>query len=240
MTELQETLYLETLEQQIELEFDSCKRHMQHVPNPLLPAALGADAHQREDDLATADGMEQEIHPKWAETRADLKSLNDALPEEITRAYQIVDRIGEGPAFHLFRDHLRYIDISYVGTFSTVYKAIDHFHDHYDNHAWENASNGGFGFVPVRRNADGQFLFTAKRFVAIKKIYVTSSPARILSEISMLKELKGEHNVIPIISAVRHLDQVLVIMPYFEHQDFRVRQEQRLLSFRLDRYTYMP
>ena len=59
------------------------------------------------------------------------------------------------------------------------------------------------------------------RYVAIKKIYVTSSPARILNELELLNDLRGFESVCPLITAFRHTDQVAAVLPYFRHTDFR-------------------
>lgn len=59
------------------------------------------------------------------------------------------------------------------------------------------------------------------QYVAIKKIYVTSSPARILNELELLHELRRCPSVCPLITAFRHTDQVVAILPYFRHGDFR-------------------
>jgi len=59
------------------------------------------------------------------------------------------------------------------------------------------------------------------KFVAIKKIYVTSSPARIYNELELLHDLRDSPSVCPIITAFRHTDQVLAVLPYFRHSDFR-------------------
>ena len=61
----------------------------------------------------------------------------------------------------------------------------------------------------------------APHFVAIKRINPTSSPERLIDEITFLKELGGKHNVVPVITGLRHQDQVLVVFPYFHCQDFR-------------------
>lgn len=57
--------------------------------------------------------------------------------------------------------------------------------------------------------------------MAIKKIYVTSSPARILNELELLHDLRNSPAVCPLITAFRSTDQVVAILPYFRHQDFR-------------------
>ncbi|CAN6671941.1 hypothetical protein TRVA0_045S00716 [Trichomonascus vanleenenianus] len=61
----------------------------------------------------------------------------------------------------------------------------------------------------------------SNRYVAIKRIYVTSSPARIQNELQILKDLTGCPTVVPIITAMRHKDQVVAVMPYFPHTEFR-------------------
>jgi cell division control protein 7 len=58
-------------------------------------------------------------------------------------------------------------------------------------------------------------------FIALKRINATSSPQRILDEISYLKHLGGKNNVVPLINGLRWEDQVLVTFPYFYSEDFR-------------------
>lgn len=58
-------------------------------------------------------------------------------------------------------------------------------------------------------------------FIALKRINATSSPQRILDEISFLKHLGGRNNVVPLISGLRCEDQVLVTFPFFYSDDFR-------------------
>ncbi|KAJ1670761.1 Cell division control protein 7, partial [Spiromyces aspiralis] len=59
------------------------------------------------------------------------------------------------------------------------------------------------------------------RIVAVKKIYVTSSPKRIANEIVILRDLGGSSKIVSLITAMRHQDQVVLVMPYFKHDDFR-------------------
>jgi hypothetical protein len=60
-------------------------------------------------------------------------------------------------------------------------------------------------------------------FIALKRINATSSPQRILDEMSFLRELGGKDNVVPLISGYRCEDQIIVTFPYFYSEDFRVR-----------------
>lgn len=69
------------------------------------------------------------------------------------------------------------------------------------------------------------------RFVAIKKIYVTSSPSRIQNELELLYDLRGCKSVCPLITAFRHQDQVIAVLPYYRHWDFRVSQNIYLGAF---------
>ncbi|KAJ3037634.1 hypothetical protein HDV00_001439 [Rhizophlyctis rosea] len=110
---------------------------------------------------------------------------------ELAGEYAVVNKIGEG-------------------TFSSVYKAVDLKHSSYDNSAWLNT-----GFALRAPHGKGP------PFVAIKRIYVTSSPTRIYNELDILHRLSGHPNIIPIITAKRRADQVIAILPYFEHEDFR-------------------
>ncbi|EFE29607.1 cell cycle protein kinase, putative [Trichophyton benhamiae CBS 112371] len=61
-----------------------------------------------------------------------------------------------------------------------------------------------------------------KQYVALKKIYVTSSPARILNELEILHDLRGHPAVCHIKAAFRLDDQVIAVLPYFPHTDFRL------------------
>lgn len=109
-----------------------------------------------------------------------------------------------------------YVDLPYIkenynlidkigeGTFSTVYKAID-IND------------------KITKKFASHFWSTDKtKYVALKKIYVTSSPQRIYNELNLLYTLTGGSNrVAPLCDATRVRDQVIAILPYYEHEEFR-------------------
>ncbi|EON63909.1 CDC7 protein kinase [Coniosporium apollinis CBS 100218] len=140
------------------------------------------------------DSEEEEVEDAVAE---DIARFEESF-RNINKRYRLINRIGEG-------------------TFSTVYKAEDLLYDHYHNDwdidarlatRWSSPS----GHPHRRRQA---------RYVAIKKIYVTSSPLRILNELELLHDLRASDSVCPLITAFRHADQVVAILPYFQHRDFR-------------------
>ncbi len=126
--------------------------------------------------------------------------------------------------------------MQYLGTFSTVYKAEDLHYEYYEND-WDmeprEASEWTSPSSKRRKDTTSQSFTSqsdrslrrqrAPRYVAIKKIYVTSSPMRIQNELELLHDLRGRKAVCPLITAFRHQDQVVAILPHFRHQDFRVR-----------------
>ncbi|KAJ2319612.1 Cell division control protein 7, partial [Coemansia sp. RSA 2681] len=123
-------------------------------------------------------------------------------------------------------DHYRLLGKIGQGTFSTVYKAVDLQHDRYDNTSWTmifSADSSDHAAKPRgRRRRKGPTSATRRaRVVAIKKIYVTSSPARIANEISILNDLKDSRYIAPLVTAMRREDQVVVVLPYFPNDDFR-------------------
>jgi cell division control protein 7 len=91
------------------------------------------------------------------------------------------------------------------GTFSSVYKAIDVEHDLYDNSQWCEEHKEG----------------SECRYVALKRIYASSSPSRIYSEMALLHTVSHHPNIASLITALRHEDQVVVVLPYFEHDSFK-------------------
>lgn len=110
-----------------------------------------------------------------------------------------------------------------------MYKAEDLLYEAYEND-WdiEEKENAKWMTPPLKkRRTEGQEQDDygrrrrRPRYVAIKKIYVTSSPARILNELELLNALKGCDSVCPLITAFRNTDQVVAVLPYFRHTDFR-------------------
>lgn len=96
----------------------------------------------------------------------------------------------------------------HIGTFSSVYKALDL--------ARAKAQQ--------RPSYKPQLVGVAPTncIVALKRIYVTSSPIRIANELSILMDCKDCRNVSILLSAFRFRDQVVAVMPYVPNQDFRV------------------
>ncbi|AAS52897.1 AER216Cp [Eremothecium gossypii ATCC 10895] len=91
------------------------------------------------------------------------------------------------------------------GTFSSVYKARDikgRVVRRYREHFWRMGGEEG-------------------PYVALKRIYVTSSPQRIYNELNLLYMLSGNHSVAPLCDALRHKDQIIAVLPWYPHEEFR-------------------
>lgn len=129
----------------------------------------------------------------------EILDLEEAVPQ-LREDYKIVDRLG-------------------TGTFSSVYKAIDlWYHTKWHNAPWHNSH-------PLNSSAYYQSELRpkgSKAFVAIKRIYVTSGPDRIRNEISIMDDCRGCRHVSQLVTAFRHRDQIVVVMPYHKNDDFRV------------------
>ena len=195
------------------------------------------NAHDEDDADSGSSETSSESGGIDESVREDMLRLEETF-EENGMKYRLIDRIGEGD--HLLRllESPRAMSNPVIGTFSTVYKAEDLQYQVYHNE-WDTEANGGSPWLSPsgRRVQDdnddsqatcpGYSQTTVKsrkpRFVAIKKIYVTSSPLRIQNELELLHILKGSRSICPLITAFRHQDQVVAILPHFRHQDFRVR-----------------
>lgn len=109
-----------------------------------------------------------------------------------------------------------------------MYKAEDLHYEYYNND-WdlEAKEDPAWTSPPLKKQRNtmsGETHLQQKRkprYVAIKKIYVTSSPARIFNELDLLNSLRGCDSVCPLITAFRHTDQIVAVLPYFRHTDFR-------------------
>ncbi|KAI0320223.1 kinase-like domain-containing protein [Amylostereum chailletii] len=154
---------------------------------------LGENEEEQEEQ-----SMFQKPRDEQEEILHQIADLEATVPE-LVEDYKIVDRLG-------------------TGTFSCVFKAVDiGYHSKWDNTVWH-------GYHPPSSSAYYQSLprpAGSKVFVAIKRIYVTSTPDRIRNEIMIMETCRGARHVSQIITAFRTEDQVVVIMPYQRNDDFR-------------------
>ncbi|CAO3586504.1 unnamed protein product [Absidia cylindrospora] len=116
------------------------------------------------------------------------------------------------------RTHYQLLNKVGCGTFSSVYKALDILHDTYDNSAWYGATiTESLGKDQAHTSAGSN----EHKYVALKQIYSTSSPKRMMEEIKIMKGLRGAPHVAQLITAFRSNDHVFLVMPYFKHYDFK-------------------
>ncbi|KPV76815.1 uncharacterized protein RHOBADRAFT_34257 [Rhodotorula graminis WP1] len=161
---------------------------------------------QDEDD--DEDGLE--VEPEEDEQDDEDEAASSSEHEQDSRSEGEIQAIGHEmdgversvPGL-LGKYHL--VDRLGEGTFSSVYKAVDLHHESFDNSSWQPQAQARRGKV----------------YVAVKRIYVTSSPSRILNELEILHDLRGARNVAYLVDAIRHEDQVVAVMPFNRHQDFR-------------------
>ncbi|KAE8348196.1 kinase-like domain-containing protein [Aspergillus coremiiformis] len=183
--------------------------------------AIARHKYTREDGTATSSdasaGGHEEANFQDEENidesvKEDMKKLEDTFPG-IAYRFRLLNRIGEG-------------------TFSTVYKAEDLLYDHYRNDwdVFQGRQCEIWANPPSKRRRmegeSGQYSPTKRRkprYVALKKIYVTSSPFRIQNELELLNDLRGCRSVCPLITAFRYQDQVVAVLPFFPHTDFRIQ-----------------
>ncbi|KAF7320125.1 Kinase-like protein [Mycena kentingensis (nom. inval.)] len=196
------------------IQMTAYRKHLSRIiPNyPLPDACQRVEEHDEEmqdvsdveEDGVDVDSDDEEYSilrkpPEERQEIADeISELEEAVPE-LGGDYRLVDRLG-------------------TGTFSSVYKALDlGYHDKWDNAPWHGhhpkSSSAHYQSVPHHPDT--------KVFVAIKRIYVTSNPERIRNEISILTDCRGCRHVSQLITAFRHEDQVVAIMPYHRNEDFR-------------------
>ncbi|KAK2465904.1 hypothetical protein APHAL10511_001545 [Amanita phalloides] len=177
------------------------RRAVQDGPDGMDEDVMQGDDEDDEDVILETD-EEMTIHLKdkgeQDEIEREIQDLTTAVPQ-LSADYKIVDRLG-------------------TGTFSSVYKAIDlGYHTKWDNSPWHghhpSTSSAYYQSAPKPPGS--------KVFVAIKRIYVTSNPERIRNEISILEDSRGCRHVSQLITAFRHHDQVVAIMPYHRNEDFR-------------------
>ncbi|TFK46935.1 kinase-like protein [Heliocybe sulcata] len=185
----------------------------QNPEDPGVPPPADADnyeevAQEVQEEGSDVDGSEASTDEEMTirlkpqeeqeEIEEEIGDLEDSVPQ-LNEDYRIIDRLG-------------------TGTFSSVYKAVDlGYHRKWDNAVWH-------GRHPPSSSAFYQSLphsQSSKVYIAIKRIYVTSNPERIRNEISIMEECRMCRHVSQLITAFRHNDQVVAIMPYHRNEDFR-------------------
>ena len=146
---------------------------------------------------------EEENSSQVSDTGSEDTSEEDDVPEQVRIEMTLVAK-----SFPGLSQKYKLMDKIGEGTFSSVYKALD-------LQDLTKKSFANFGWM-------SQMEYKRKHpLVALKLIYVTSSPQRILNELQLLHNLIGCPNVAPLVDALRYEDQVIAVLPYYKHADFR-------------------
>ncbi|EPY53642.1 CDC7 protein kinase Spo4 [Schizosaccharomyces cryophilus OY26] len=133
---------------------------------------------------------------------------NDVDREDLPEIAKLVQ------AFPTIEEDYHVVKLVGAGSFSSVFKAIDRHYDSYDNSYWITSQI-------ENQNGQEKGKHQRQQFVAIKRVYATVLPSRIQTELEMLHELRGGECVLNMITAVRHQDQVLIVLPFIQHAEFR-------------------
>lgn len=183
-----------------------------------MPSKTRHSKHTHEEEVDGED-IEESV-------KEDMQKLEDTFPG-VSERFRLINRIGEGKKPCCC--HGAPADNRLIGTFSTVYKAEDLLHDYYENDWAQDADlhDDDWENPPSKKRRLGENPSGEEkkkpRYVALKKIYVTSSPLRIQNELELLHDLRGCRSVCPLITAFRHQDQVVAVLPFFRHTDFRIQ-----------------
>ncbi|KJR87535.1 cell division control protein 7 [Sporothrix schenckii 1099-18] len=203
---------------------------------------LGEGVEEDDEEDAETAKSEAEEGPDDNNGEDDIDEGGDTSDDDVIDEAVQYDMEKLQATFPSFRNQFRLIKRIGEGTFSTVYKAEDLQYERYDN-SWDLDKDAEkWSSPPLKRTRtvggarrsdrlldehDERHLSQDRKprrrakYVAIKKIYVTSSPLRILNELELLHDLRSSPSVCPLITAFRSTDQVVAVLPYFRHQDFR-------------------
>lgn len=190
------------------------------APPPRTMAHLESDDEGSLAD-SVSDNSEDSADDIDDTVMEDMRKLEESF-KGISQKYRLINRIGEGtfPAMHLLAGPSR---LTLPGTFSTVYKAEQlQQPDEMDQDEQDTGRDIDTERPSKRAKTSSARSRFRPRIVALKKIYVTSSPHRILNELELLHELRDSPYICPLLTAFRHLDQVVAVLPYFRHLDFRL------------------
>lgn len=160
-----------------------------------------ADANlTQSDDTHTTPASPSSPLPLPSSLHTDYDYSDNDIPVEISSEMEQFNK-----QFPLLAERYRLLDKIGEGTFSLVYKA--------------EVVDAGMR----ARVASARWRLPRKGtpLVALKRIYVTSSPARIHNELMLLYMLTGLLRVALLMDIVRHQDQVVAVTPYYRHTDFR-------------------
>ncbi|KAK4700918.1 cell division control protein 7, partial [Phenoliferia sp. Uapishka_3] len=177
---------------------EPCDEEMDDGEGEQVDSEPEEEPEEEEDEEEEDEDEEDEEEEEESEEDGEEEEERAAVRAEMAALLETVPDL---------QDQYRLVDRLGEGTFSSVYKAVDIQFNLYDNSPWAAPKD-------IQRG-------TGTVYVALKRIYVTSSPMRIHNELDILNDLRGASNVAYLIQAIRHEDQVIAVMPFSRHQDYR-------------------
>ncbi|KAJ1919461.1 Cell division control protein 7 [Mycoemilia scoparia] len=196
------------------------------------------DEEDEDEDVSMDESREESLLLNGGDIRIpeDIQEEIDELYQtfpSISCHYKLVGKIGEGT----FSTVYKAVDLMHESYENSSWEMIFQNNSHNGNDK-DNDNDDDIEVVESSQPSENETMHQAfgaqclhcvksrrnrkeARIVAVKKIYVTSSPRRIANEIGILRDLTGSTKIAPLITAMRHEDQVIVVMPYFRHDDFR-------------------
>lgn len=147
----------------------------------------GDDNDHSTDASSTYSMQDSDVEDDTAiSVSPEIQELIQQMPE-LADNYHILGKIGEGTRIVAIHQ------LTLSGTFSSVYKAVDLKYQLYVN-SWDPSWNQArkWSSPPIKSKKGVETKRPAK-YVALKRIYATSSPVRILNELALLHHLKFNH-----------------------------------------------
>lgn len=167
------------------------------------------------------------------EIQREMNTLNKAVPE-LKGQYQLLDRLGTGTFSSVYKAiDLLYDDCDnrpWLGNHppesTAYYQSVGPTYKGRGGRGPKRRSTHSSGDADIdmeaESNVNPHLPKDGNVYVAVKRIYTTSGPDRIKNELSILETCRGCRHASQIITAFRHYDQVVIVLPYQRNMDFRV------------------
>jgi cell division control protein 7 len=210
--------------------------------SPLTPLSSLPSSPVSSRPASPIESLSARPQEEQEEIIQEISHLNAAIPF-LAENYQVIDRLGTGTFSSVYKAiDLRYDEwdnkpwkgnhppesSAYYQSAGPAYRGrggrgpgIGKDKGKGKDKARENETGQNFNAMTVD-SAENSGALESKVYVAIKRIYTTSGPERIRNELAIMQICRGCRHTSQLITAYRHLDQVVLVLPYQRNIDFRV------------------
>lgn len=210
--------------------------------SPLTPLSSLPSSPVSSRPASPTESLSARPQEEQEEIIQEISHLNAAIPF-LAENYQVIDRLGTGTFSSVYKAiDLRYDEwdnkpwkgnhppesSAYYQSAGPAYRGrggrgpgIGKDKGKGKDKARENEAEQDFNAMTVD-SAENSGVLESKVYVAIKRIYTTSGPERIRNELAIMQSCRGCRHTSQLITAYRHLDQVVLVLPYQRNIDFRV------------------